>query len=41
VAAIAAALAERGVASAAFERAWRATFETLERVNRLLLAPPA
>ncbi len=41
VAAIAAALAARGVSPAAFERAWQATYAPLERVNRLLLAPPA
>ena len=41
VAGIAAALAERGVAPAAFERAWRETYFPLERANRLLLAPPA
>jgi SAM-dependent methyltransferase len=35
---IAAALAERGTGAAAFERAWRATFVALERINRLLLA---
>jgi SAM-dependent methyltransferase len=41
VAAIAAALAERGVSREAFDRAWRATYAPLERVNRLLLAAPA
>jgi SAM-dependent methyltransferase len=35
---IATALAERGTGAEAFARAWRATFGTLERVNRLLLA---
>jgi SAM-dependent methyltransferase len=35
---IAAALAERGTGAEAFARAWRATFTTLERINRLLLA---
>jgi SAM-dependent methyltransferase len=35
---IAAALAERGPGAEAFARAWRATFTTLERINRLLLA---
>ncbi len=41
VAAIAAAMAEGGkVTPEAFERAWRTTFTQLERVNRLLLAPP-
>lgn len=38
---IAAALAERGTAAEAFERAWRATFSALERINRLMLAAPA
>ncbi len=38
---IAAILAERGTNAEAFARAWRATFTTLERVNRLLLAAPA
>jgi SAM-dependent methyltransferase len=41
VAAIAALLAERGVNQAAFERAWRQTYDALEKVNRLLLAPPS
>ncbi len=41
VAAIGAALAARGTAEQSFARAWRATFAPLERVNRLLLAPPA
>jgi SAM-dependent methyltransferase len=40
VAEIAATLAARGTGAEAFARAWRATFATLERVNRLLLAPP-
>ncbi len=40
VGAIAATLAERGTGADAFARAWRATFTTLERVNRLLLAAP-
>ena len=30
-----------GVSSETFDRAWRATFAQLERVNRMLLAPPA
>jgi SAM-dependent methyltransferase len=38
---IAAALAERGTSGDAFERAWRATYLTLERINRMLLAAPA
>jgi SAM-dependent methyltransferase len=38
---IAATLAGRGVAPDAFARAWGATYYPLERVNRLLLAPPA
>jgi SAM-dependent methyltransferase len=37
---IAAALAERGTSTEAFERAWKATFMPLERINRLLLASP-
>jgi SAM-dependent methyltransferase len=37
---IEAALAARGTGAEAFARAWRATFTALERVNRLLLAPP-
>ena len=41
VAGIAAALAARGTDRAAFERAWRGTFAPLERLNRLLLVPPA
>jgi SAM-dependent methyltransferase len=41
VGAIAATLAERGVTPVAFERAWPATYVPLERINRLLLAPPA
>lgn len=40
VAEIAASLAERGTSAEAFERAWRATFVPLERINRLLLAAP-
>jgi SAM-dependent methyltransferase len=40
VAEIAASLAERGTGAEAFERAWRATFVPLERINRLLLAAP-
>jgi SAM-dependent methyltransferase len=40
VAGIAAALADRGVSPAAFEKAWRDTYVPLERANRLLLAPP-
>jgi SAM-dependent methyltransferase len=35
---IAAMLAERGINAEAFARAWRPTFTTLERINRLLLA---
>jgi hypothetical protein len=35
---IAAMLAEKGTGAEAFARAWRATFGTLERINRLLLA---
>jgi SAM-dependent methyltransferase len=38
---IAADLAARGTDAAAFDRAWRATFTALERVNRILLAAPA
>ena len=30
-----------GVSSETFDRAWRATFAQMERVNRMLLAPPA
>ncbi len=41
VAEIGAALAARGTGAEAFARAWAATFAALERVNRLLLAPPA
>ncbi len=37
---IAASLAAHGTGAEAFARAWRATFSTLERVNRLLLAAP-
>ena len=37
---IAAELAQRGTGAEAFERAWRATFGALERLNRLLLAAP-
>jgi SAM-dependent methyltransferase len=37
---IAAELARRGAGAEAFERAWRATFEALEKLNRLLLAAP-
>ena len=37
---IAAALAAHGTGAEAFARAWRATFTTLERINRLLLAAP-
>jgi SAM-dependent methyltransferase len=40
VAEIGATLAGRGIDAAAFHRAWRATFTTLEALNRLLLAPP-
>ena len=36
---IAAELARRGTSAEAFARAWHATFTTLERINRLLLAP--
>jgi hypothetical protein len=35
---IAAVLGERGTGAEAFARAWHATFTTLERINRLLLA---
>ncbi len=41
VAAIAAALAERGTGTDAFARAWRATYDALEPANRILLRPPA
>lgn len=41
VGAIAATLAERGTAGEAFARAWRATFDVLQRMNRLLLAAPS
>ncbi len=37
---IAAAFAARGIAEAAFRRAWAETFTTLSGLNRLLLAPP-
>ncbi len=37
---IAATLAERGTRAEAFERAWRATYRTLEQINRMLLAAP-
>jgi SAM-dependent methyltransferase len=37
---IAAVLAEHGTGAEAFAGAWRATFSTLERINRLLLAAP-
>ncbi len=37
---IAAALAQYGTGAEAFERAWRVTFISLERINRLLLAAP-
>ncbi len=40
VAAIAAALAERGTGDDAFRRAWHSTFVALEHINRLLLAAP-
>jgi hypothetical protein len=40
VGAIAATLAQYGTDEAAFQRAWRATFTALERINRLLLAAP-
>ena len=40
VGAIQAELATRGTSPEAFARAWRATFAALERVNRILLAPP-
>ena len=33
-------LAQRGTGAEAFERAWRATFGALEKLNRLLLAAP-
>ncbi|MBS0562273.1 MAG: methyltransferase [Proteobacteria bacterium] len=38
---IAATLAARGTQQATFERAWRTTYDALERVNRLFLASPA
>lgn len=38
---IRAAVAERGIGTEAFARAWRATFTALERANRLVLAAPA
>ena len=41
VEAIGAELAARGTGREAFARAWAATWGPLERVNRLLLAPPA
>ncbi len=37
---IAAALAGRGIAAAAFERAWREVYEQLSAANRVLLTPP-
>jgi SAM-dependent methyltransferase len=37
---IAATLAAHGTGAEAFARAWRATFTTLQRINRLLLAAP-
>jgi hypothetical protein len=37
---IAATLATHGTGAEAFARAWRATYTTLERINRLLLAAP-
>jgi SAM-dependent methyltransferase len=40
VAEIAAALAERGTPRAAFDRAWRDTWDKLSALNRILLAPP-
>ncbi len=40
VGAIGAELASRGTGPEAFARAWAATFRPLERLNRLLLAPP-
>lgn len=40
LAAIRATLAERGIRREAFDKAWRATFTALERINRLLLAAP-
>jgi hypothetical protein len=40
VAEIGAALASRGAGPETFARAWAAAFAALERVNRLLLAPP-
>ncbi len=41
VAAIAAALAERGIRDEVFRRAWRALFPAMERVNRVLLSAPS
>jgi hypothetical protein len=40
LAAIRAAMAERGAQPAGFDRAWATTWTALNRVNRLLLAPP-
>ncbi len=37
---IGAILAGRGIAAAAFDRAWREVFPALERINRMLLAAP-
>jgi SAM-dependent methyltransferase len=41
VGAIAEELAARGTDATAFARAWRATWDTLSALNRILLAPPA
>jgi hypothetical protein len=40
VAEIASRLAERGTDAATFARTWRATYATMEAVNRILLASP-
>jgi hypothetical protein len=37
---IGAELASRGIKEDVFRRAWQATFAAMERVNRVLLAPP-
>jgi SAM-dependent methyltransferase len=41
VAAIRQAMSERGVAEAAFDKAWAETFAKLEAINHLLLGPPS
>jgi len=40
VAGVASALEENGTSAAAFSRAWRQTYDALNAVNRLLIAPP-